>query len=73
MPELCNSARQWLNEFVEMFDLRVFFTGGQIVYADYQNEQMKYLYHSDGALKRENGTVVLHGDVKPQDAISNSW
>lgn len=44
---------------------RVFFTGGQIVYADYQNGQIKYLYHSDGALKRETGMVVLQGDVKP--------
>lgn len=44
---------------------RIFMTTGQIVYADYQNGQIIYLYHHDGAFKRESGSVVLRADTKP--------
>ncbi len=44
---------------------RIFMTSGRIVYADFQNGQIKYLYHHEGALKRESGEVVLRTNMQP--------
>ena len=45
---------------------RIFKTSGQIVYADFQDGQIKYLYYREGALERESGDGILRGALQPR-------
>lgn len=42
---------------------RQFQTSGQIIYAIVQNNALRYVYHENGAYKREDGTVVTNGNL----------
>lgn len=44
---------------------RVFTTPGLIVFAAAQQGKLHYLYHEDGAFRREGGTVVVNGPLDP--------
>jgi H/ACA ribonucleoprotein complex subunit 3 len=44
---------------------RVFTTSGVIVFADIQNNKLKYVYHEGGKFKREDDTEVLKGSIRP--------
>lgn len=45
---------------------RVFKTSGVIVFATVQNGKLLYVYHENGQYMREDGRVVLHGNLDPQ-------
>jgi H/ACA ribonucleoprotein complex subunit 3 len=42
---------------------RLFQTRGHILYATHQSGQTKYVYHEDGTYRREDGSVILKGDL----------
>lgn len=42
---------------------RIFKTSGLIVFADYQNDKLLWLYHEGGKYKREHGKVVAEGSL----------
>jgi hypothetical protein len=42
---------------------RFFQTQGRIIFATYQNSAVRYVYHEDGAYKREGDNLVLNGDL----------
>lgn len=45
---------------------KFFQTRGVIIFAALQNERLLWLYHENGEFKREDGTLVLRGDLDPQ-------
>lgn len=46
---------------------KIFRTPGVILFAAFQNEELKWLYHEDSdKFKREDGIVVIRGDLDPQ-------
>ena len=45
---------------------RVFQTPGRLLYVTSQNGTLRYVYHQDGGLYRENGTEILKSDLDPQ-------
>jgi len=44
---------------------KVFDVSGRILYATMQNGKLRYLYHHDGAYKREDGRVVIKAPLDP--------
>lgn len=44
---------------------QVFATKGAILAAAFQNEKLLWLFHADGALRREDGTIVRKGVIAP--------
>lgn len=42
---------------------RIFKTTGTIVHATFQNGHLKYVYHHDGAFKRESGDAIAFGSM----------
>ena len=45
---------------------RVFRTKGQIMHTVFQHGTLRYLYHEDGAFRREGDVVVTHGNLDPE-------
>ncbi len=45
---------------------RIFHTSGQIVFAAWQGDTLRWLYHENGVFKRENEAVALHGELDPR-------
>jgi H/ACA ribonucleoprotein complex subunit 3 len=59
-------ARQVLTVRGTVTARQIFRTAGRIVYATRQSGKLRWLYHEDDRLCREDGTVVWHGAVDPQ-------
>jgi len=45
---------------------RLFRTGGSILRAALQEGKLRWLVHENGEFRREDGTVILRGDLKPE-------
>jgi H/ACA ribonucleoprotein complex subunit 3 len=45
---------------------RIFHTGGVILCAVIQNQQVRYLYHEKAQFKREAGSLVIGGELDPR-------
>ncbi|MGI0485448.1 hypothetical protein ACN4EK_08435 [Pantanalinema rosaneae CENA516] len=44
---------------------QIFVTEGVIVFATVERGQLKWIYHDRGQFKREDGSVILQGDLNP--------
>lgn len=45
---------------------QIFHTRGVIIFASYQNGELRWLYHENNEIKRENDSVVIPGSPDPQ-------
>lgn len=52
---------------------RIFQTRGTIVFADFQNKKLRWLYHENEEYKREGGVTVLRGALHHQLRFRIQW
>jgi hypothetical protein len=64
-PNAAARAREVTRVRGEVLCKHAFETNGAVLHACVERGELRFLYHDSGACRREDGSVVFHGDLEP--------